>query len=341
MSYLPQSDLQYLGNVLAFVLNDYDVQKAKNEIVEWNSEDNYKLLQMFLTAKKVQGCTDRTIEYYCYTLKHFLDSINIPLAAVDVMHIRYYIANREVKDHVSKCTQNNEARCISSLFSWLTNEEYINKNPMLRLGKIKEPKKKKKAFSSIEIEKMRSKLETGMDRAIFEILLSTGCRVSELCNIRRDELNGDEVAVRGKGNKERTVYLNAKSMLAADNYLKERSDDNPYLFPRMKSIEEMHTPGVKRIALKEWYKNPSYVDEDGHMGKGTVECKIRELGKSVDVKAHPHKFRRTCATNALMRGMPLLTVSKMLGHNNVGTTQIYLDLNEDEVKAAHKKYADM
>ena len=336
MSYLPQNDLELLKNTLSIVLNDYDVYKAKNEIMEWNPEENYRLLRLFLIAKKVQGCTDRTIEYYRQINMHFLEELHVPLCETKTEHIRYYIANREIRDHVTKCTQNNERRCISSFFNWLTKEEYIKKNPMLKLEMIRQPKKKKEAFTDIEVEKMRAELETGYDKAIFEVLLSTGCRVTELCNIKVEDIKNDEVLVHGKGQKDRIVYLNAKALVAVENYIKERNDENPFLFPGAVGLPE-RVQGNRRRNEKYWYKEPRNINES-HVDVGTVEGKIRKLGKKLNIRAHPHKFRRTCATRALLHGMPLMSVSKMLGHENVGTTQIYLDLNNDELKAAHKKY---
>ena len=338
MSYLPTDDIEQLKNVLAIVLNEFDVQAKKNEIVEWNMDDNYKLIGMFLMAKKVQGCTQRTLDYYKMVSMKFIDQIQLPLSEINTEHIRFFIANRDMKDHVSKCTQNNERRVLSSLFGWLHREEYIGKNPMLRIEGIKQVKEKKVAFTDMEIEKMRSSLDAEIDKAIFEILLSTGCRVSELCNIRIDDIHGDQILVHGKGQKDRNVYLNAKASIAIDAYIGKRNDKNPFLFPRRKPLSKKNTKGVPHHRLSRWYEDEENIDITKSMGAGTIEQKVRNLGRMHGIKSHPHKFRRTCATNALRRGMPLLTVSKMLGHESIGTTQIYLDIDESEVRDAHKKF---
>lgn len=335
MAHLSQDDIELLENVLAIALNDCDIQPKKNEVVEWSVDDNYKFLGMFLTAKKVQGCSERTLKYYKQTIKIFLDKTPTLISQMTPGHIRYYLANRDVVDHVSKCTQNNERRCLSSFFSWLHSEEYITKNPMNRITNIKQKKTKKDAFSDMEIETLRCGLETDMDKSIFELLLSTGCRVSELCGIRLSDIENDKILVHGKGGKDRTVYMNARALLSIKNYVKRRTDANPYLFPKRKAINSISGGNVKE---KDWFSLPEYVSESDHIATGTVEGKIRNLGRKYGIKAHPHKFRRTCATMALRRGMPLLAVSKMLGHENIGTTQIYLDIDESEVYEAHKKY---
>lgn len=180
---------------------------------------------------------------------------------------------------------------------------------------------------------MRSVLRSNHKKAIFETLLSTGCRISELVNIRLDEINKTEIIVHGKGGKERRVYLNARAQWAIQQYLNEREDANPYLFPGI-------NPSVcgKRRGTYNWYTNVEIVDEARHIDMCSVEQALRRIGRTVGVKAYPHKFRRTFATNALNRGMPLTQVSKLLGHESISTTEIYLDLNENEAKEAHQKY---
>lgn len=206
---------------------------------------------------------------------------------------------------------------------------------MSKIEKIKTQRVKKEAFTEMEVERIRNVTSTGREKAIVEFLLSTGCRVAELVGIRLDEIEGDRVLIHGKGQKDRYVYMNAKTQLAVENYLVERKDANPYLFAGGWSTAVKHMHGAK----KNWYKTEEYVTPDEHLDIGSVQHILRRLAKLAGVKqANPHKFRRTCATFALRRGMPIEQVSKMLGHEQISTTQIYLDLNEEDLAHAHKKY---
>ena len=185
---------------------------------------------------------------------------------------------------------------------------------------------------------MRSHANSEKEKLIIEVLLSTGCRVSELVNILITDIDGERVLVHGKGEKERYVYLNAKAMLAIESYMSQRRDRNPYLLPRMKSVREI-SHKRKKEEYKDLWKDPENICDEGHIDKGTVEQTTRRIAERAGVeKANPHKFRRTCATMALRRGMPIEQVSRMLGHEEIATTQIYLDLSEDELEQAHKKY---
>ena len=168
--------------------------------------------------------------------------------------------------------------------------------------------------------------------------MSTWCRVSELAQIRLDEINGDEVLLHGKGRKDRTAYLNAKAMFALTNYLQERKDNNPYLFPRMAPLTEVSHKGVSQKDYSKFYINPDNLIKDKHMEASTVEHRIRLLGRKLGIVAHPHKFRRTGATMALRAGMPIEQVSKILGHEDLKTTQIYLDIKEVDIKTSHERY---
>lgn len=192
-----------------------------------------------------------------------------------------------------------------------------------------------------EEEKIRNACRTGREKAIVETLLSTWVRVSELIQIKIESIRGNEIVVRGKGDKERIVYLNPKAQLAISIYLDERKDNNPYLFPSTKYACDIRkfAKGAKRKEEALWYTDPSLVSEDGAISAGAMESLMRKLGKRADVKnVHPHRFRRTGATHALQAGMPLLTVSKLLGHEQLETTQIYLDITDDELRDSHSKY---
>ena len=228
---------------------------------------------------------------------------------------------------------------MSSFFTWLYGEGIITKNPMVGIETVKQPKTRKNAFNDDDVVKMRNELKNSKEKCIFEMLLSTGCRVSELVGIKIMDINEDaSILVHGKGQKDRFVYLNATARFAVDQYVKDRSDDSIWLFPRMVSLEKFDKKGLQHRFYGEWYKNPEFVDNSDHMDAGTIESFVRKLGRKVGVDAYPHKFRRTCATNALRNGMPIEMVSKMLGHEQLSTTQIYLDISDESLKYMHEKY---
>lgn len=247
------------------------------------------------------------------------------------------MAIRSQRDKVSKVTINNERRCLSSFFSWLQTEEILLKNPMAKVERVKVTREKKKAFSLMELEKIRAACRTARERAIVETLISTWCRVSELTGIRISDIHDGTCTVHGKGDKVRDVYLNARSVLALETYMKERSDGNPYLFPG--AVEGYIQASKGGRCAADWYKDPGLVSETAPLDKGSIESIVRRIGKISGVDhVHPHRFRRTGATMALRAGMPLIQVSKLLGHESIETTQIYLDISDAELEAAHEKY---
>lgn len=327
-----------IKNRLYIMLDKYEINKRETRIALLQEDRNEYLLKNFIIAKTVKGCTKRTLNYYKTQLTESLKYIGKTVDDITTEDIRLYMAKRLYHDRVSKTTVGNEIRVIRSFFNYLQAEEIIVKNPMLKVDNIKKEKAKKEAFTELELEKMRTQLTNNREKAIFEILLSTGCRVSELVNIKLQEIQGNEILVHGKGEKDRIVYLNAKAQWALESYLNERQDTNEYLFAGGYFMTLNERPSMKRKDLKEWYKNPELVNESDPMNAGTVEAFIRKIGRKVDVKAHPHKFRRTCATFALRRGMPIEQVSKMLGHESIETTQIYLDLSEQDLKESHRKF---
>ena len=267
-----------------------------------------------------------------------MDVIGKDADAVTATDIQVLLAT--IMQRTSKSYADNVRRDLSSFYSWLTREELIPKNPMLKIDKIKFQKKKKLAFTEYEVELIRNACKNNHERAIIEMLLSTGCRVSELISIRTDDINKDTINILGKGEKYRNIYLNAKAQLAIMQYISERNDSNPYLFPKS-AVNTFADPQMSKVrkVLGDWYKYPDLVSTDGIRDKGSVEHTIRNIGKRAGVEnCHPHRFRRTCATFALRRGMPIEQVSKMLGHANIATTQIYLDLSEEELAQLHRKY---
>lgn len=323
------------------ILGEYEVQNRTTEVAIRSEDRNKYLFKKFLTAKIVKGCTDRTIDYYGKSLNFIFDRINKTADDVTTDDIRYYLAIRQKRDGITKTTANNELRVLSSFYQYLQAEEIVLKNPSLKIEKIKERKKKKKAFTELEIEKIRDTTKNYREKAIVDVLLSTGCRVSELVAIKISDIDGNKLIVHGKGEKDRIVYLNAKALISLEKYLSERNDNNPYVFCGgyySKNDKEMMSK-YQCSKMGEWYKVPELVS-DGHIDKSTIEQLMRRLKRrsGIETGCYPHKFRRTCATMALRHGMPIEQVSKMLGHESIETTQIYLDLNEEDLAQAHKKY---
>ena len=306
--------LDKVKNSMYIVLNDYDIQEKSKELANVDIDLKTKAVQMFFVTKKVEGCTDKTLNYYHTVLKRFFSIITSELDRITADDIRYYIAYRATQDSLSKVSQDNELRTLKSFFKWCIGDEYITKNPTVTIKPIKKEKKYKKAFSEIEIEKIRQSADNFRDKAIIEVLNSTGVRVSELCQMKKTDIENDEILVFGKGEKERVVFLNAKAMFALESYLATRKDNRPELF----------------VSLKAPY-NP--------IQKSSVEGIVRKLGEKAGVKnVHPHRFRRTAATLALNRGMPIEQVSQMLGHSKIETTTIYARSDLQNVKSSHKKY---
>jgi site-specific recombinase XerD len=315
-----EDNARKLQQVLYMQLTGYEITTKSTEVGLYQKDETQELLKRFAIAKKLKGCSDRTVEFYKDILDHFFEFIQKSPLEVTSDDIRMWMGKRQFKDKVTTVTVNNERRGLSSFFSWMAKEEIRLNNPMLKIGQIKVKREKKKAFDELEIEKMRDVLKNYNDRdkLIFELLLSSWARVTEVAQIRLDEINGDEILVHGKGNKDRTVYLNAKTSVMLENFMKGRKDDNPYLFPSY--------AGGNVCTMK-------------HIRAETIEQRIRKIGKEAGVQAYPHKFRRTGATMALHRGMPVEQVSRILGHESLDVTKIYLDINDDDVRESHKRYA--
>lgn len=323
------------------ILGEYEVQDRSTEVAILSEDRNEYLFKKFLTAKIVKGCTGRTIDFYKKTLIFVFERIHKTADEVTTDDIRYYLAIRQKRDGISKTTANNELRILGSFYQYLQQEEIILKNPVLKIEKIKERKKKKSAFTELEVEKIRDAAKNYREKAIVDVLLSTGCRVSELVAIKISDIDGDRLIVRGKGEKDRIVYLNAKAVISVEKYLSERNDKNPYIFcGGIRAGDKKRMYRYQNSKNGEWYKDTALVSEHDHVDKGTVEQMMRKLKKrsGIESSCYPHKFRRTCATMALRRGMPIEQVSKMLGHESIETTQIYLDLSEEDLAQAHKKY---
>lgn len=331
--------LQELRGQFTVILNDYRIEPKEQAMVVYTEGKNEYYLKRFLLAKAVAGCTKRTLEQYNNNLRRAFAAIGKDADTVTAIDIQAYSA-QQLSRGISPATVKNRWLSLSSFYGWCQKEELIIKNPMNKVDSIKVRKQKKLAFSEMEVELLRNGCKNNREKAIVETLFSTGCRVSELVTIKIGDIDGSAVDVLGKGEKHRNVYLNAKAQVAIQTYLTERRDTNPYLFPRMDDTARAPENFSKmRIKGPGWYKHPEMVDMTDHASSSTIEVIIRDLGKRTGVpNAHPHRFRRTCATLALRRGMPLEQVSKMLGHEQLSTTQIYLDLSEKELERAHEKY---
>ena len=341
MPYIRDEDFDNVKMEIDFLCKDYNIEKRETSLTVYTGDANEEIIQRFLISKVAAGRSPRTLSFYKNTLIAFFDRVSKRYDEITTEDIRLYLAVRVQRDKVSKVTANNERRNISSFYDWLQKEEILLKNPMSKIETIKVDKKKKKAFTQMELEKIRNECKTSREEAVIEVLISTWCRVTELVNIKLTDIEGDAVLVHGKGSKDRLVYLTPKAVLTLDKYISERQDDNPYLFPRAKYAGDIAKMArtTKRNTQKDWYKIKNNVDEERHMESSTAETMVRNLGKKAGVeKAHPHRFRRTGATMALQAGMELITVSKLLGHENIGTTQIYLDVSDDDLKAAHNKF---
>lgn len=341
MPYIVPEKAQDAKLRLSIILSGYSIEKETTDIVPYSGDINAQILKRFIMAKIARGCSPRTVDLYKNSVTFTLGRIGKPYNEITADDIRLYLAVRVHKDGVTKTTANNERRNLSAFYFWLQKEEILLKNPMNKVEVIKESKKKKEAFGQMDLEKIRNACETSMEKALVEVLISSWARVTEVSEMRIENMHDNKILVHGKGDKYRNVYLTPKAQLFIDQYLQERSDNNPYLFPKAKYAGDIqkYAKGRKRKEMAEWYKDPALVDEFDHRGSSTIESTIRTLGKKAGVKnVHPHRFRRTGATMALRTGMPLMTVSKLLGHENIGTTQIYLDISDKELEESHDKY---
>lgn len=280
-------------------------------------EANETLLQAFLTAKGVEGCSLKTLQYYEDTLARVLATIAKPIGAIESDDLRRYLNDYETMRHTSKVTIDNIRRIISSFFSWLEDEDYVVKSPVRRIHRVKTAQVAKETFSDEQLETVREACGSLRERAIVDMLASTGMRVGELVRLDRSDVNFQEreCIVTGKGNKQRPVYFDARAKLSLETYLANRRDASPALFVSLN--------GARRVTT------------------GSIERTMRKLGNSINVgRVHPHKFRRTLATHAIDKGMPIEQAQKLLGHAKIETTMHYAMVNQNNVKASHRKYLE-
>ena len=306
--YLSISQMKKLQEVMLKVFAEKSEEKR--------SIPNDEYLKMFLAAKRIEGCSERTIQYYEVTIAKMLSKVIIPIRRIATEDMRAYLSDYQKINDCSKVTVDNVRRNISSFFSWLEEENYILKSPMRRIHKIKTNQQVKEIVSDEDIERLRDHCFNPRDLAIIDLLYSTGIRVGELVNLNISDVNFEtrECIVLGKGGKERKVYFDAKAKLHLQNYLNKRKDDNPALFV---TLDSPHA----------------------RMKISGIEIRIRQLGRRLNLnKIHPHKFRRTMATRAIDKGMPIEQVQKLLGHSQIDTTMQYAMVNQNNVKASHRRY---
>lgn len=307
---------EYLNIAQMKKLQEVLLRHLINSEVEKSNVSNLEYLQMFIDAKRIEGCSDRTLGYYQVTVEHLLKTVDVEVRKMTTDDLRNYLAEYQQINNCSKVTVDNIRRNLSSFFSWLEEEDYILKSPMRRIHKIKTKQQVKEIISDEMIEKMRDNCKTKRDLAIIDLLYSTGIRVGELVRLNISDIDFEEreCVVYGKGDKERRVYFDAKAKLHLQTYIKSRTDDNPALFVTLDAPYD-------RLKIS------------------GVEIRMRELGRSLSIpKIHPHKFRRTMATRAIDKGMPIEQVQKILGHSQIGTTMQYAIVNQNNVKASHRRY---
>ena len=279
-------------------------------------KDDESLITSFVSAKRLEGCSERTLNFYKNTIDKMYSSIGKSIKAITTEDLRSYLSEYQANNNVSKVTIDNIRRNLSSFFSWLEDENYILKSPVRRIHRVKATTSVKETYSDEDLEKLRDSCDELRDLALIDILASTGMRVGELVRLNRSDIdfNERECVVFGKGDKERIVYFDARTKIHLQNYLNERKDDNQALFVSLKAPYE-------RLEI------------------GGVESRLKKLGEALDIdKVHPHKFRRTMATTAIDKGMPIEQVQKLLGHEKIDTTLHYAMVKQSNVKNAHRKY---
>lgn len=312
---LNAEQMRLLNNVLIQNLQGF-VLIASETAIEHQKEANTKLQRLFISAKRVEGCSDKTLNYYSATIESVLRSINKEIKEITTNDLRFYLADYQTKKQSSKVTIDNIRRIFSSFFSWLEDEDYILKSPVRRIHKIKTGSVIKEVLSDESLEVLRDHCKEIRDLAMIDLLSSTGMRVGELVKMNRTDIDFHEreCVVFGKGNKEREVYFNARTKIHLKRYLESRTDDNPALF----------------VSLQKPYNRLSI---------GAVELRLRQMGKELKInKVHPHKFRRTLATMAIDKGMPIEQVQNLLGHVKIDTTMHYAMVNQSNVKISHRKF---
>ena len=313
LPYLDNAQLKQLRQAMEQTLYQFEVTGAE---VKPETDDSNDLIVMFIAAKRVEGCSEKTLKYYQTTINTLVSSLGKNIRHILTEDLREYLTEYQSRNQSSRVTIDNIRRILSSFFSWLEDENYIIKSPVRRIHKVKTASSIKETYSDEELEKMRDNCEELRDLAMIDMLASTGMRVGEMVLLNRDDIDfaERECVVFGKGDKERIVYFDARAKLHLQEYLDSRTDDNPALFVTLRAPHE-------RIQI------------------GGVEYRLREMGKRLSIsKVHPHKFRRTLATMAIDKGMPIEQLQQLLGHQRIDTTLQYAMVKQSNVKTAHRKY---
>lgn len=309
---LDTNQLELLKKTLINELDEYDIIERASEC----NNDNSELISKFISAKRIEGCSSKTLNYYNNTLISMLSEINKNIKHIDTEDLRAYLIQLQGDNKLSKITIDNVRRILSSFFSWLEDEDIILKSPVRRIHKVKIDKNIKDVYSDESLEIMRDNIDNDRDLALIDILASTGMRVGELVLLNKNDINFNEreCIVFGKGNKERIVYFDARTKIHLMNYIDRREDNNEALF----------------VSIKKPYSRLTIAG---------VESRLRTIGNRLKIKkVHPHKFRRTLATNAIDKGMPIEQLQKLLGHQRIDTTLQYAMVRQNNVKLAHKKF---
>lgn len=307
---LDNSQLEKLHEVLNYYLQGCEVTFNKTE------EDEQDFISMFIAAKRIEGRSEKSLSYYLATIEKMVDALDKSVRHITTEDLRNYLASYQQEHGSSKVTIDNIRRILSSFFGWLEDEDYIIKSPVRRIHKVKTGKSIKETYSDEQLELMRDKCEEVRDLAIIDMLASTGMRVGELVLLNIEDINFEEreCIVFGKGDKERVVYFDARTKIHLQKYLDLRTDSNPALFTSLSKPN-------KRLNI------------------GGVEVRLRKLGKKLGIeKVHPHKFRRTLATMAIDKGVPIEQLQHLLGHQRIDTTLQYAMVKQSNVKIAHRKY---
>ena len=312
LPYLNNAQTEKLQEVLQHTLFGYEVTKVENDTENLEQD----LVELFLSAKRIEGCSEKTLKYYNATIQAMLACVGKGVRHIVTDDVRSYLTEYQAKNQSSKVTIDNIRRILSSFFSWLEDEDYILKSPVRRIHKVKTGTNIKETYTDETLELMRDSCTELRDLAIIDMLASTGMRVGEMVLLNRADINFNEreCVVFGKGDKERIVYFDARTKIHLQNYLNSRRDENPALFV---SLQKPH----KRLQIS------------------GIEVRLREYGKRLGLsKVYPHKFRRTLATMAIDKGMPIEQLQQLLGHRRIDTTLQYAMVKQSNVKIAHRKY---
>lgn len=312
LPYLNNAQAEKLQEVIQHELFKYEISESKKKDKE--PENNF--VELFLSAKRIEGCSEKSLKYYDATIRAMLEGVGKDTKYIETDDIRNYLTEYQTKRRTSRVTIDNIRRILSSFFSWLEDEDYILKSPVRRIHKVKTASSVKETYSDEALELMRDNCTEIRDLAMIDMLVSTGMRVGEMVLLNREDIdfNERECVVFGKGDKERIVYFDARTKIHLKNYLESRTDDNPALFVSLKLPHN-------RLSI------------------GGIETRLRNFGKQLGLsKVHPHKFRRTLATMAIDKGMPIEQLQQLLGHRKIDTTLQYAMVKQSNVKIAHRKY---